>query len=60
MKKLYSRLSLFSREPGQALVPLGSGTAVEARRKLRSRGSQVELAEEFRKGDIPLLSSVAD
>ncbi len=46
--KLRSRLSLFSRELGQSSAPRGSGpAAAEAARRLRSWGSQMELADEF-------------
>ncbi|KAL0158365.1 hypothetical protein M9458_046441, partial [Cirrhinus mrigala] len=51
MRKLRSRLSLFSREEGQPPVPCGSGpSAAEARRKMSSWGSQVDLADELKKG----------
>lgn len=59
-KKLNSCLSLFSRELGQSFVPHGSGPAsAEAKRKLRSRGSQIELAEEFKRG-MAISHSIAD
>ncbi len=45
--KLRSCLSLFSRELGRSSAPRGSGPAVaEAARRLRSRRSQMELADE--------------
>ncbi|KAL0199471.1 hypothetical protein M9458_008011, partial [Cirrhinus mrigala] len=51
MRKLRSRLSLFSREEGQPSVPRSSGpSAAEARRKMSSWGSQVDLADELKKG----------
>ncbi|KAL0159706.1 hypothetical protein M9458_043431, partial [Cirrhinus mrigala] len=50
MKKLRSRLSLFSRGEGQPPVPRGSGpSAAEARRKMSSWGSQADLADELKK-----------
>ncbi|KAI2653751.1 Lamina-associated polypeptide 2, isoform alpha [Labeo rohita] len=61
MKKLRSRLSLFSREEGQPPVSRGSGpSAAEARRKMSSWGSQVDLADELKKGLSLSRSSVAD
>ncbi len=59
--KLRSRLSLFSRELGQSSAPRGSGpAAAEAARRLRSWGSQMELADEF-EGEIKISrSSAAD
>ncbi|KAI2646329.1 Lamina-associated polypeptide 2, isoform alpha [Labeo rohita] len=51
MKKLRSRLSLFSRGEGQPLALRGSGpSAAEARRKMSSWGSQADLADELKKG----------
>ncbi|KAL0159629.1 hypothetical protein M9458_043354, partial [Cirrhinus mrigala] len=51
MKKLRSRLSLFSRGEGQPPVPRGSGpSAAEARRKMSSWGSQADLADKLNKG----------
>ncbi len=59
--KLRSRLSLFSRELGQSSAPRGSGPAVpEAARRLRSWGSQMELADEFERGIKITRSSAAD
>ncbi len=50
-KKLSSHLSLFSKEKGQMLVPPGSEPAkAKAQQKLQSWRSQVELAEEIKKG----------
>ncbi len=49
--KLRSRLSLFSRELGRSSAPRGSGPAIaEAARRLRSRRSQMELADEPERG----------
>ncbi|KAL0146631.1 hypothetical protein M9458_057971 [Cirrhinus mrigala] len=60
MRKLRSRLSLFSREEGQPPVPRGSGpSAAEARRKMSSWGSQVDLADELKKGLSLSRASVA-
>ncbi|KAL0149135.1 hypothetical protein M9458_055567, partial [Cirrhinus mrigala] len=51
IKKLRSRLSLFSRKEGQPSAPRGSGpSAVKARRKMSWWGSQADLAEELKKG----------
>lgn len=48
MKTLRSRLALFSRGEVPSPLPGGSGPArAEAERRLKSWGSQVELAEEF-------------
>lgn len=48
VRKLHSRLSIFSRGEGQSHAPHGSGPAdAEAVRRLHSWGTQVELAEEF-------------
>ncbi len=53
--KLRSRLSLFSRELGQLSAPRGSGPAIaEAARRLRSRGLQMELADESERGNFHL------
>ncbi len=47
MKKLRSRLSLFSRKEGQPSASRDSvPTAAEARRRLKSRGSQLDMADE--------------
>ncbi len=49
--KLCSRVSLFSRELGRSSAPHGSGpAAAEAVKRLRSRRSQMELANEFERG----------
>ncbi len=48
MKKLCSRLSLFSRKEGQPSASRYSGpTAAEARRRMKSWGSQLDLADEL-------------
>ncbi len=48
MKKLCSRLSLFSRKEGQPSASRDSGpTAAEARRRLKSWGSQLDMADEL-------------
>ncbi|KAL0195246.1 hypothetical protein M9458_008818, partial [Cirrhinus mrigala] len=61
MKKLRSRLSLFSRKEGQPLAPCGSGPATaEARRKLSLWASQVDLANKLDKGLFLSRSSVGD
>ncbi|KAI2645290.1 NADP-dependent malic enzyme, chloroplastic [Labeo rohita] len=61
MRSLRSRLSLFSRKKGQPSAPRGSGpAAAEARRKLKSWGSQVDLADELKKGLSLSRSSVTD
>ncbi len=50
-EKLRSRLSLFSRELGRSSAPRGSGpAAAEAVKRLSSRRSQMELANEFERG----------
>ncbi len=51
MRKLRSRLSLFSRKEGQPSASRGSGpTVAEARRGMFSWGSQAELADELERG----------
>ncbi len=51
MRKLRSRLSLFSMEEGQSSASHGSRpTVAEARRGLNSWGSQAELADELERG----------
>ncbi|KAL0202332.1 hypothetical protein M9458_000350, partial [Cirrhinus mrigala] len=61
IKTLHSRLSLFSRKEGQPSAPRGSGpAAAEARRKLSSWGSQVDLAEKLDKGLSLSRSSAGD
>ncbi len=48
MKKLRSRLSLFSRKEGQPSASRDSGpTVTEARRRMKSWGSQADLADEL-------------
>ncbi len=48
MKKLRSRLSLFLRKEGQLSASRDSGpTVAEARRRIKSWGSQVDLADEL-------------
>ncbi len=59
--KLRSRISLFSRELGQSSAPRGSGpAAAEVARRLRSWGSQMELADESVGGMNISRSSAAD
>ncbi len=61
MKKLCSRLSLFSREEGQPSASRGSRpTVAEARRGLNSWGSQAELADELERGLSLSRSSAAN
>lgn len=56
-----SCLSLFLRELAQSSLPRRSGPAsAEAKRWLRSRGSQMELADEFKRGMAISHSSVID
>lgn len=51
MTKLCSCLAFFLRDEGQVSALCGSGpTEAEAWQRLKSWGSQVELAEEFEKG----------
>ncbi len=48
MKKLCSRLSLFSRKEGQPSASRDSGpTAAEARRRMKSWGSQLDMADKL-------------
>ncbi len=48
MKKPRSRLSLFSRKEGQPSASRDSGpTAAEARRRMKSWGSQLDVADEL-------------
>ncbi len=50
MKKLRSRLSLFSRKEGQPSASRDSGpTAAEARRRMKSWGSQLDMADELKR-----------
>ncbi len=58
MKKLRSRLSFFSRKEGQPSASRDSGpTAAEARRRMKSWGSQLDMADEFER-DRPLFARV--
>ncbi len=51
MRKLYSRLSLFSRKEGQPSTSCGSGPAVaEVWRRMSSWGSHADLANELERG----------
>ncbi len=53
-EKHRSRLSLFSRKEGQPSASRDSGpTAAEARRRLKSRGSQLDMADELERGTAP-------
>ncbi len=48
MKKLRSRLSLFSRKEGQPSASRNSGpTTAEARRRIKSWGSQLDMVDEL-------------
>ncbi len=59
VRKLHSRLSLFSRKEGQPSVSRGSGpTVAEARRRMSLWGSQTDLADELERG-LFFLRSVA-
>ncbi len=56
MKKLRSRLSLFSRKERQLSASRDSGpTAAEARRRIKSWGSQLDMADELER-DRPLFA----
>ncbi len=56
VRKLRSRLSLFSRKEGQPSASRDSiPTAAEARRRLKSRGSQLDMADELEKDESELL-----
>lgn len=60
-KKALFALVLFLKDLGRASAPSGSGPAAfEARWRLRSWGSQVELAEDFERGIFLSHSSAAD
>ncbi len=60
MKKLRSRLSLFSRKEGQLSASRDSGpTAAEARRRIKSWGSQLDMADELER-DRPFLRASAE
>ncbi len=59
-EKLRSRLSLFSRKEGQPSASRDSiPTAAEARRRLKSRGSQLDMADELEK-DRPFSRASAE
>ncbi len=54
MKKLHYRLSLFSRKEGQPSTSRDSGpTAVEARRRMKLWGLQLDLADELERESFP-------
>ncbi len=60
MKKLRSRLSLFSRKEGQPSASHDSGpTAAEARMRMKSWGSQLDLVDELER-DRPFSSASAE
>ncbi len=60
IRKLRSRLSLFSRKEGQPSASRDSvPTAAEARRRLKSRGSQLDMADELEK-DRPFSRASAE
>ncbi len=60
VRKLRSRLSLFSRKEGQPSASRDSiPTAAEARRRLKSRGSQLDMADELEK-DRPFSRASAE
>ncbi len=60
MRKLHSRLSLFSKKEGQPSASRDSvPTAAEARRRLKSRGSQLDMADELEK-DRPFSRASAE
>ncbi len=60
MKKLRSRLSLFSRKGWKPSASHDSGpTAAEARRRMKSRGSQLDLADELER-DHPFSRASAE
>ncbi len=60
MKKLHSRLSLFSRKEGQPSNSRDSGpTAAEARRRIKSWGSQLDMADELER-DRPFSCASAE
>ncbi len=60
MRKLHSRLSLFSRKEGQPSASRDSvPTAAEVRRRLKSRGSQLDMADELEK-DRPFSRASAE
>ncbi len=56
MRKLSSRLSLFSRKEGQPSASRDSGpTVAEARRRMKSWGSQLDVADKLER-DRPLFA----
>ncbi len=58
MKKLRSRLSLFSRKEGQPSASSNSGpTAAEARRRMKPWGSQLDVADELER-DRPFFARI--
>ncbi len=60
MKKLRSRLSLFSRKEGQPSASRDSGpTAAEARRQIKLWGSQLDMADEL-ESDRPISRASAE
>ncbi len=60
MKKLHSRLSLFSRKEGQLSASHDSGpTVAEARRRMKSWGSQLDMADELER-DRPFSRASAE
>ncbi len=60
MKKPCSRLSLFSRKEGQPSASRHSGpTAAEARRRIKSWGSQLDVANELER-DRPFSRALAE
>ncbi len=60
MKKLRSRLSLFSRKEGQPSASRDSGpTAAEARRRMKLWGSQLDMADELER-DRPFSRALAE
>ncbi len=60
MKKPHSRLSLFSRKEGQPSASRNSGpTAAEAWRRMKSWGSQLDVADELER-DRPFLGASAE
>ncbi len=60
MKKLRSRLSLFSRKEGQPSASRDSGpTTAEGRRRMKSWGSQLDMAAELER-DRPFLRASAE
>ncbi len=58
MRKLRSRLSLFSRKDGQPASRDSRPTVAEARRRMKSWGSQVDLADELER-ELSLLHESA-